>query len=459
MDDSSKSIATQVETRLLAPSIFDRWKSIVRRIDRGMLLSLIDQGLVSGTRFATTLIVGRACGKAAFGHYSLAMSALILAICVLESFVLFPYTIGWAKRKAEELGGYRANLFVMAGAWALISIPMAAVYGMFQKNSAVDASMGIVFLALAVVIPFCMLREIVRKLAFAHRNMGLAVLVDGLFAFSQLAALGILFWNEWLSPQAALFINGGACFLAACAWFCFSRAKVKREAGSFSKDLRLHWSVGRFVMVSQVLAAMNWYSVHWMLHFMKGSEVTGVYAAAMTIVFLSNPLMLAVMNILGPRAAIAFHESGTQALKRVINRIALFAIFAMLAMGIVFTLAGDWLVGLFFSELDTPPVNVLIGILSLCFVFWGAGGVFETGLFVLGRNRVNVVSNAIRLGVTTVLLYPLIARFGMSGGAIALLLGTMITTLVQGGIFYRVLRLEPLPVGQPQETEVGEGRI
>src|SRR5262245_20727373 len=56
-------------------------------------LALIDQALVSGSRFATTLVVGRFCGPAELGEYSLAFSLHVLAGCVQEALLTTPYAV------------------------------------------------------------------------------------------------------------------------------------------------------------------------------------------------------------------------------------------------------------------------------------------------------------------------------------------------------------------------------
>src|SRR3954471_14828370 len=57
------------------------------------IAALVDQALVSGTRFLTTIIIGRYCGAADLGTYSLAFSLLILGGCFQEAIVTTPYAV------------------------------------------------------------------------------------------------------------------------------------------------------------------------------------------------------------------------------------------------------------------------------------------------------------------------------------------------------------------------------
>lgn len=46
--------------------------------DRNLFLSLLDQAVVSGTSFITTLLIGRICGAEELGIYSLAFTLIVL---------------------------------------------------------------------------------------------------------------------------------------------------------------------------------------------------------------------------------------------------------------------------------------------------------------------------------------------------------------------------------------------
>src|SRR5688572_6266877 len=57
------------------------------------LLAVIDQAIVSGTRFATTIFLGRAAGAVELGHYSIAFMTFLALGCLQEALVTTPYAI------------------------------------------------------------------------------------------------------------------------------------------------------------------------------------------------------------------------------------------------------------------------------------------------------------------------------------------------------------------------------
>ena len=48
--------------------------------DRDRALSVLDQGVVSGTRFLTTVLIGRACAPEELGLYSLGFSVVLIVL-------------------------------------------------------------------------------------------------------------------------------------------------------------------------------------------------------------------------------------------------------------------------------------------------------------------------------------------------------------------------------------------
>src|SRR5205823_12646980 len=56
-------------------------------------LAVIDQAVVSGTSFLTTIFLWHWCGAGELGVYSLGFSLLVTWGCVQESLIAMPYTI------------------------------------------------------------------------------------------------------------------------------------------------------------------------------------------------------------------------------------------------------------------------------------------------------------------------------------------------------------------------------
>src|SRR3954466_7041532 len=131
------------------------------------LAALVDQALVSGTRFLTTIIIGRYCGAGELGTYSLAFSVLVLGGCFQEAIVTTPYAVlGQRLRRRSRItyaGGIARMHFVAAAAGALFLLAGALIANLLQIHT-----LPTIALVLAVTLPCSLGIEFVRRLALAE---------------------------------------------------------------------------------------------------------------------------------------------------------------------------------------------------------------------------------------------------------------------------------------------------
>ena len=96
-------------------------------------LSVLDQGVVSGTSFATSVLLGRFTSQKELGVYYLALSVVYFARGVQEQLVSAPYMIYCSRRQGSALSEYAGSalahqcVVMLATATALIVALAAGV--------------------------------------------------------------------------------------------------------------------------------------------------------------------------------------------------------------------------------------------------------------------------------------------------------------------------------------------
>ena len=65
-------------------------------------LAMLDQVVVSGWRFLTTIIIGQTCGSAELGVYTMIFAGTLLIIAVQDAFVTTPLTVFVHQYSAER---------------------------------------------------------------------------------------------------------------------------------------------------------------------------------------------------------------------------------------------------------------------------------------------------------------------------------------------------------------------
>src|SRR5215212_2723455 len=307
------------------------------------LAALIDQGLVSGTRFLTTIIVGRYCGAGDLGTYSLAFSVLVLGCCFQEAIVTTPYAVlGQRLRRRSRTtyaGGIARMHFVAAVASALFLVAVALTAHFLQIRT-----LPTIALVLAVTLPCSLGIEFVRRLALAELDVRSATFLDATVTGIQLSLLSLLAYVKWLNAPVALLAVGAANLLPAIFWWSvYSKSRMEANS-SAARYWKRNWTLGRWLAASQVMAVIHGFMPAWLLAILVGTQATGEFVAYLNLALLANPLIFAVGNLLTPRAAHTLAHSGERAAQQLIVRVLLYFVTVMAVFALGMSLFGHLIV-------------------------------------------------------------------------------------------------------------------
>jgi O-antigen/teichoic acid export membrane protein len=422
-------------------------------------IALLDQSLVSGGRFLTSVLVGRVCGQAALGRYSLGFTVVLTILCLQDSLISLPYNIyggrlqGKARRRLA--GSTLVHYCVLS---LLASVVLAMVVAVAQWQWA-DTQMAPVFAAIGIVAPFVLLREFARRLAFSHLKPSAAMLLDGFVTALQLAGLGWLIGSGELSPATAHVAVGLACLAGGVAWLALcGRRQTSIAWGNVAGDFRGHWRFGRWLFASQMVFLLQWNAVAWLLAALAGTEATGAFAACLTLALLCNPFLLGMCNLLEPHTARAFVTGGTRQVGRLVTR------WTMVLLLVVSTycLLIAWLGGRGLELLyggSYSGYSSTVTVMALAILAGTLGLAADAGLRAVERSDVGFRVNLLSLCVTLGLSAALIPAWGPMGAAWGMLTGSLVGSIARLLFLYGLVascregptRRQPIN-GSDQET-------
>jgi hypothetical protein len=269
---------------------------------------------------------------------------------------------------------------------------------------------------LAWVLPFALFREFGRRFAFAHLRMAEALVLDLAVAAVQFAGLAWLVSVGKLSAVTAFGVIGAACALMGAVWLYLARGHFAPRWPHLRPALRQSWSLGQWLFASQVTLSVQWYFIHWLLAWCLGTTATGVYAACMTVVQFANPLTLGISNALAPRAALAFAEGGSAALRQVVLRT---TALVALVMGLFCTavlLGGEEVMRVLYQG-KLEGYSHTVAVLALAMLAATLGNAAANGLAALGRPSLIFKVGMVTFGLTVVLVPWLVLAWGVTGAA------------------------------------------
>ena len=100
------------------------------------IIALFDQGVVSITNFATAVMIGRVCGKAELGVYSLAWTLITVATGIISTLISAPYTVF-----GPQLGLPRAARVPCSSATGWFSGPFGSAWQAYSSPSRSSAAL------------------------------------------------------------------------------------------------------------------------------------------------------------------------------------------------------------------------------------------------------------------------------------------------------------------------------
>jgi len=401
---------------------------------------LVDQAVVSGTRFLTTVIIGRMCGADELGAYALGFSVVVLVTVLQESLITTPYMIFSSRQgigeRQEHAGSVLAH-HAMLGSLAAIVL---AVLGMLLSSGIGPSRFALLAWVLAATIPFALLREFARRFAFAHLRVVAALALDVTVAAIHLGGLLLLASMDTLSAAAAFFVLALSCAVAGFGWLVLNRENFAIRRQRIALQLAHNCSLGKWLCGSQLVAVVSNFSIYWLLSILISTEATGVYAACWTVVLLANPFIMGLGNVVQPKTAQAFASDGKRELVRLVRKVTIVLGAFLAVFGLTVVLFGEQLVAWLYDDPAFAHQGHTITVLAIAMIIGSLGMGYGHGLKAMERPQWSFVGSLFNLIVMLLTAVPLAWSFGMVGGAYCLLSGSIAGTVTRFLAFSRLAR-------------------
>ena len=403
------------------------WRQLRALVSGSHVAALIDQAVVSGTSFLASIMIARFCGASQLGLYAIAMSIVVTLMAIQESLIMLPYTIQ-KHRPIGTAAEYAGASLAFSGMFSATSVVvvMVAAFALYLSGAAPDSIM--LLPALAALVPVALAREFARQFGFAHLKVWQVLAIDAVVAAVQLAVLGWLGLNGYLSGLAACMALFSAYALAAIGWLILSRREFAWRMSGWWTTARRSWSLGRWLLAGQATVQLQSYIIYWILIIFSGASMTGVYAACMSIIAFANPIVYGLGNILTPKSVLAWKNGGgagllEQAVRDLILLGALMAVFSVTVI-----VAGGALMHFLYRGSDFQGYSHLLVVLALGSSIMAIGMPASNGLVAMERARAVVTAQAAGAAATVVLVSTLMFEWGLFGAAFGVLGGSLVSS-------------------------------
>jgi O-antigen/teichoic acid export membrane protein len=392
------------------------------------VLGIFDQGIVSGTSFVMTLVIGRLCGAQELGTFALAISIVMLITALHDALISIPFTIlrpqNAPQLQAVHAGNSLIQVFLLG---ALVSI-MCLAFSIVMILGFPERPLGLLSLLIATAVPAVLLRQFARRYLFATGAIIRAVVIDSGVAFVQLTAVAAMIALGWLSAPVGLVVLTTATTIVPVTWLILHRREFRPNRSSFISDVQRHWRRGRWLLGGEMLSVTCGYATIWILALTMDRTAAGVFAACNVIVQLTNPFLLGVGNVLEGRAARALADGGPRALREVVASAFRLFTFVIGIVTIFATLFGARLVELFYGS-QYANRGQIIALMAFALLATASGIASSCGLRVIGRADLTFAACALDLTILVTVALVLAPHFGICAVAAAVLAGSTAGTI------------------------------
>jgi O-antigen/teichoic acid export membrane protein len=282
---------------------------------QGGIWAFLDQALISGVSFLTTVLVARSVDAVEFGAFALAYTGLLFARSLQTALVTQPHNVlGTGHR--QDYARYTSSTALSQGLLLALTGALTAGGAVVGTLAGWEASALLVSLVPAMV--FFQLQEFARRVLYTEGRQRDACGNDLISYGGYMLGGLILWWSGELTGPTALYVLAASSGLATLfgLWQIRSGLVWRIERGVLLEN----WNFGKWLLGASL---GSWTSGQLYLVLVAGLVSVadaGSLRAVQTVMGPTHILLLAIDAGFTPRAASAFADGGESALRLSLRR-------------------------------------------------------------------------------------------------------------------------------------------
>lgn len=398
--DVEPAAATAVEAARLSP-----FRALLRT--RGVW-ALADQGVVSLGNFATGVVLVQSLpSKVEFGVYFLVFGVLQFLNSLHQSLVTYPLSVRGAVSEHDDLRRLAGSALLFTLLLALpLSVGVIIIVG-------IEGRPGLLPWALAAMFLW-QFQETLRRAIMSHLRHREALPGDAASYLLQVGVLCVLAYHGRLTLELTFATIAGASLVALLLHALRLRPAVAVHDG-VPALLRDHWSLGRWVLMTNLITLFTVQAMPWTLAYFHGEEQVAEFGVLAQIMGLSNPVIISIAGLVVPAVAAAGTTGGMSAARHVAFKYGLLGATLLLPYYALVMAVPGLAIRVFTNDAAyaglTTPLRLFVVVYMLAF----PAQVMQALLNGLGRTRSTFAAQCAFSAATLVFSLPLAAMYGLAG--------------------------------------------
>lgn len=272
----------------------------------------VDQAIVSGSNFASSVILARHLDTAEFGLFVLATAVIYFAVAIQNGLTLQPLVVTGAGLDDRAFRRYlRANIRLQ---WAFIAASTVLV----AAAALLWEPLRPVALPLTVATALLHAQEFCRRTLYTRTQMRAALANNALSYGLQALLLALATWLVGVSLEEALWVMAFTSLLAVLLGVWQLRRFASADSDPLRAVARGNFRIGRWTTVSVGLAALSFQAYPTIITGLAGLAGTAGFGVVRQLLGPLHLLTYPLESYYLPRAARALDRDGSSGLRRVL---------------------------------------------------------------------------------------------------------------------------------------------
>lgn len=370
--------------------------------------ALADQAVVSLGSCLTAIILAGALPLQDFGAFVLLLGLLLFLNSLHTSLVTFPLSVRGASSDTVELRRLAGtSLLFTAGLFLPLSAGLTPIAAVAPRGPLIASAAAAMFL--------WQIHETLRRAMMAHLRHREAMLGDAIRYVGQVSVIWLIARGGVLNLEIAIMTIAAAAVPAVLLQVWQLRPLISPGARPSIDLVRDYWSLGRWVLLSSLVAVIAIQAVPWTLAYTHGKAEVARFGLLSQVMGLTNPVMIGAIGLILPAVA-AERERGVDTA----GRVALMHSRQAAVLLVPYCAAVLLLPDLFLRVFSTSnPAYMGLGmhlrLVVVAYLLFFPSQIVQALLNGLGRTRSAFSAQCAFSGATLLLSVPLAALFGLTG--------------------------------------------
>lgn len=380
-------------------------------LSAGVVVSILDQGVVSLSNFLTSVIAARTLTPDEFGVFSLFYVTLLVMSGIQNALISSPVRVfGVAKGASHAPGYFETQCWlqcVLGGCTALLSA------GILASGALGSHSLSVGF---PLCVFFVQLQEFARSVLATQLRMASLLSLDLWTNGGRILLIATLALTDRLTTNT-LFLGIAVPSAIAAGVFLFPYRSLPFGRPDFQSRLAQNWAFGKWILVEALAYAVSSQLYLYLTALIVDTRSAGALNASLSVLNLINVLLSGVMGFAIPVARDRLLNMNYEAWVHWLKSVGFLLISSVLTLWGVVALSAEHILRMAYGDYYAG-FTYLIEIIGFSYIFRAINTVVIAAFRTAELPQVGFSAQLVSAAVSVLVSYPLISEWGVAGAAL-----------------------------------------